>query len=360
MADLTPAPSLPPFPADSALDIADLYVRHVLGVPDDVDPSEIEALALSRFPSTTWETPPTEEQTPDGRRALPGSLRVSRHTVITGPYAPRTEDGRDRGFDRGVDMVYDVQCPRERGPAPYRGGGDRDGLARVFAEGLPIREEWRLSSWLVAVARRLGGSVRFAVADGVTTHVTPDPAVSVDVTVYSGVWLDPEAAERVCRQANAGARLASTGIPWEGPPATTGVVPALPDSPLTPAQLKAIHERADAVDVAALRDPAPLTGYAVEVDLGRDGLVSVEVGGVESVPLVLRGAPWAQNGAISYLVRWTPEDLVDWQREVPSFGLKVSRTRAAGVVAQLARAVYAAVGGEVADQDEFLMDPEDV
>lgn len=364
-----PRPELVPLPGSSEHPIADLYVRHLLAVDEDVDPSEIEALALSRFPATRWETPPEVVQTKAGRgsrgsevhdRLVPGTLRTSRHTTISGPYAPASDDGTALGFDGPVGMVYEVLCPRERGAAPFQGGGDRDGLARVYSEAFPIREEARVASWLVAVARRLCGAVRFDLGATEPRFVVPDPAVSVDLTVYSDVWLSPDAALAVCAQADGSARLASTGTPWQGPPQTAGTVPVEPDGPLTPEQLAALHARAEDADIAALTGPRTLSAYAVEVDLGDDGLVSVEVSGVEQLPLVLRGLEWAVDGAIAYQVRWTPEDLVDWQRELPSFEHRVSRTRAAGVVATLTRAVHVAVGGEIVDQDEFLVEPDDV
>ena len=348
-----------PLPGPSDVPGADLYARHLLGVGDDVDPSEVETLALARFASTAWEVVPVEQRTPRGALLVPGVLRISRHTLIAGPYAPVTEDGVPLGFTPDVQMVFDVVCPRERGAAPYP-GGDRDGLGRVFADGLPVREEWRVASWLVAVGRRLGGSVSFEVAPGTRTRLTPDPAVSVDLTVYSGVWLDPSAAEQVCQSAHAGAHLATAGTQWGGPPETAGTVPAIESSPLTPQDLYELHARADTFDIEALSGPQTLTSYGVEIDLGKDGVVAVEVGGVETTPLVLRGLDWAASGAVTYEVRWSPPDLVDWQREIPSFDHRLSRTRATGVVAQLARAIFTAVGGEIADQDDFLLDPEDV
>ena len=348
-----------PLPDTSASPLADLFARHLLGVGDDVDPSEVETLALARFGSTAWEVPPAEQRTAHGALLVPGVLRISRHTVIAGPYAPVAEDGTPLGFNPDVQMVFDVACPRERGAAPSV-GGDRDGLGRVFADGLPVREEWRVASWLVAVGRRLGGSVSFEVAPGARTRLTPDPAVSVDLTVYSGVWLDPAAAERVCQGAHAGARLATAGTQWGGPPDTVGTVPAIESSTLTPEELYELHARADTFDIEALTGPQTLTSYGVEVDLGKDGIVAVEVGGVDTTPLVLRGLDWAASGAVTYEVRWSPPDLVDWQREIPSFDHRLARTRATGVVAQLARAIFAAVGGEIADQDDFLVDPEDV
>ena len=87
---------------------------------------------------------------------------------------------------------------------------------------------------------------------------------------------------------------------------------------------------------------------------------SVEVSGVEQLPLVLRGLEWAVDGAIAYQVRWTPDDLVDWQREVPSSDHRAARARAVDVVTALARAVHGAVGGEVVDQDEFLVEPDEI
>ncbi|SDB91556.1 hypothetical protein SAMN05216410_0894 [Sanguibacter gelidistatuariae] len=350
---------LTPLPSVSALPIADLYARHLLGVSDDVEPSEVETLALARFAAAAWEVPPVEERTATGGRLLPGMLRISRHILLSGPYAPLDEHGSSLGFTPDVEMVYDVVCPRERGAAPHP-GGDQDGLGRVFADALPVRGEWRVASWLVAVGRRLGGSLFFEVTPGVRSMMSPDPAVSVDLTVYSDVWLDPAAAERVCQDAHAGARLASSGEPWGGPPPSTGLVPAIENSDLTPDQLYALHARADAFDIEALSTPQTLSSYGVQVDLGKDGIVSVEVGGIEKPPVVLRGLDWAEHGAVTYEVRWTPVDLVDWQREIPSFDHRLARTRATGVVAQLARAIFAAVGGEVADQDDFLVDPEDV
>lgn len=353
-------PTLQPLPAGSAHPIADLYVRHLLAVEDDVDPAEVEALAMSRFPATRWETPPEVSHAKGVDRLVPGTLRTSRHTTISGPYAPQSSDGSDLGFDGPVGMVYEVLCPRERGAAPYPGGGDRDGLARVYSEAFPIREEARVAAWLVAVARRLCGAVRFDLGDTGPRFVTPDPAVSVDLTVFSDVWLSPDAALAVCSAADAGARLSSTGTPWQGPPPTAGTVPVESDGPLTPEQLAALHARAEDVDVAALSGPQTLSAYGVEVDLGDGGTVSVEVSGVEQLPLVLRGLEWAVDGAIAYQVRWTPDDLVDWQREVPSSDHRAARARAVDVVTALARAVHGAVGGEVVDQDEFLVEPDEI
>ena len=114
------------------------------------------------------------------------------------------------------------------------------------------------------------------------------------------------------------------------------------------------------IDIAALTSGKILDGYGLVIDMGLDGLVAVEVGGEEQLPLLLRSLPWAAQGAVAYRVRWEPRDLVESQTEVPSFELRIARKRAAELVATVTRAIYAAVGGEIADEADFLLDPQDV
>ena len=103
-----------------------------------------------------------------------------------------------------------------------------------------------------------------------------------------------------------------------------------------------------------------LDGYGLIVDLDVDGIVSVEISGEEKLPRLLRGLPWAEQGAVRYWVHWEPQDLVESQREFPSMELRVARKRAAELVVRLAGAVHTAAGGEIADEDGFLVDPTDL
>ena len=125
--------------------------------------------------------------------------------------------------------------------------------------------------------------------------------------------------------------------------------------------MKAIlHERAAAQDERTLAEPPPMTGYGLLVDMDLDGLVALEIGGETRVPTVLGSIPWAAQGAVAYRVRWEPRDLVESQQEQPSLDHQVARKRAAQVVAQVVRTLHDAVGGEIADEAEFLVDPEDL
>lgn len=337
--------------------------RHVLALPGDVEIDEVETLALSRFAGTRWELAPdgVEPPLPVPRAApgAPGVLRTSRHTTLTGPYAP------PQSYSSEIAMVFDVVCPRERGEPPYHGGGDRDGTGRAFPRGLPRREEERVVAWAVAACRRLGGALRLDVGDpaadsGAGVLLTPDPAAAVDLCLYSDVWLDPNAAQALVARVHPRTTLATEGVSWQGPPQGISELPLYHGEKLAGERRREIHAAADDFDIEALTTASVLDGYGLLIDLGMDGIVAVEVGGEEQLPLLLRGLPWTARGAVAYRVRWEPPDLVDSQRESPSMEHRVARGRAAELVAQVVRALYGATGGEVADEADFLLDPDDL
>lgn len=355
--------------------------RHLLAVPGDVAVDELEVLAMSRFAATRWDLTPAgilpgdvagAPQGPRAKGATPGILRVSRHATVTGPYAPRG-DGFDAGLPPGTEMVFDVVCHRERGAPPFS-IGDRDGVGRAFPQGLPEREEARLVTWLVAVARRLNGSLRVDVGGlweqtstpgtgprpGTGVVLTPDPDAAVDMSVYSGVWLEPEASLATVRPLHPRTRLETEGREWGGPPAGIADRPLYPGEKMDPEHRKKLHAAAEAFDIAALQAPQVLHGYGLLIELGVDGIVAVEVSGEEHLPPVLRGLPWTADGAVRYRVHWEPPDQLEANQEQPGMGHRVARKRAAELVTRIAAALHRAVGGEIADEDEFLVDPADL
>lgn len=420
-----------PLPTDSApLGGSTTQVTHLLALSDYLDPSDIEFLFQCRESRATWETLPQELVDGDVVEIVPGTIRLSPHAVLHGPYSPlvlapesdseyvAVETGAvtidsqglmlDTGvlhldqnllakgpstqphpadFPLGATMVWALTCVRARGEEPFP-AGDHDGLARVFAEGMPIRDELRQVTSLVAVARYLEGSVHFdalggngakglgadaagvsGVASGAGASgasgagagatenryrtVVPDPAANVDLTVYSDVWLDPQAALRLAHLVAPTAQFMPTEVEWAGP-----VVEELEaDSPLSPELVAEIHEFADRADKEALETPQEHTAYGLVYEAAKGDIIAVEVAGSTELPPILENIEWAQDGVIEYRLTWVPSDLEDWQREIPSFELRQRRTRAIAIVRALAKSVYSATAGEVVDQDGFLCDP---
>ena len=329
--------------------------HYLLALPDGVTADEVDVLTVSRFPGTTWQVPPRSAGPGTTARPSPGVLRLSRHTTLTGPYGLRPGDALSLGLPATTAAVFDVTTPRERGERPYP-GGDRDGLKRVFPDGMPVREEERVVLWLVSTARRLRASIRTGDAGVV---LTPDPDAIIDLTVFSDVWLEPDEALRIVQRAVPRARLALDGVDWQGPA-------PLPDELRPPVDVLGdeerarLHAEADAYDMAALSAPDQVDGYAIVADLVMDGFVALEVGDEDTLPPILRGLPWTEHGAVAYRVRWTPPDPDELELEKPSHAHRIARGRAARRVNALAKALQSAVGGEIADADDFLVDAGDL
>ncbi|MBC7292164.1 MAG: hypothetical protein H5T83_12625 [Actinotalea sp.] len=357
-------------------DDPDVVGHHLLLLPADVGHDEVEVLAASRFPHARWETvPSTVAPRSAGARGLrapeppPGVLRLSRHSTLVGPFTLSTLAAAALGVPTSAGVAYRLQAPVERGAAPLPGGGDRDGLRRAFPDGLPVRDEERTLGWLLAAARRLGGAVRTAgptaahtrtEASPTATVLVPDPAAAVDLTVWSDVWLEPEAALAVMRRAVPRAYLNLPAPSWGGPPPGTGTRAVPGGDALDEAQRRALHAAADERDIATLTQPPPMTAYGCLADLELDGILALEVSGETRLPPVIAAVPWAERGAVAYRVHWEPPDVEELHAERPSLPHKVARGRALPLVAAVARAVHTAVGGEVTDEMEFVVDPADL
>jgi hypothetical protein len=343
------------------LDPAAAHGAHLLALPDGIAPEEVEVLAVSRFPHARWERgPQADPQHP--QRDVPGVLRLSRVSTLEGPFHVEPESRGALGLPVAAALAYGLPAPRERAAAPFRGAGDRDGMARAFAAGMPVRDELRVTTWLVAAARRLGGAVRCAGAPGDPTGgaiLVPDPAAAVDLTLWSDIWLEPMAALVVTRRAVPRAHL-EVGRAWQGPPEGTGTIPVIGAEDLDPRERAALHAHAEARDVEVLSAPPVRTAFGLLAELGLDGKLSVRVGGEEDLPVVLADLPWAHDGAIAYRVAWEPDDLRDRESERPPMEHRIARRRVASLVDAVARELHAAVGGEITDEMGFLVDPADL
>ncbi len=359
--------------------------RHLLALPGGIGPDEVEVLAASRFLNARWE--PSSVEVPAQRkpltaafgiRALSSSgapparvLRLTRHSSLTGPYAVTTEDVVGLGLPVATTHVFDVGAPVERGPRPYP-GGDRYGLKRAFPDGTPVREEERVLLWLVACARRLGGSVRVGETGAI---LTPDMESAIDLTVFTDRWVEPGDALAMVQRVAPRARISAPERPWTGPmvdfestatfgiaePGGAGLRSALErHGVLDPEERRRLMAEAAAFDEMMLAAPSSAESFGVIVPLDVDGLIAVEVGEESDLPPLLRGLPWAAGGAVAYRVRWEPPAIEDLEVERPPLEHRVARGRASSLVQTIARSVHSAVGGEIADEADFLIDPADL
>lgn len=330
-----------------AVDDEGVRSRHLLALPAGPDADDLGVLAASRFPAARWESA--------GRLTGLRALRLGRLSRLVGPYPLPDGGAVALGLPLTSTVAWTLDCPVERGDPPWP-GGDRNGLKRAFPDGMPVREEERAVQWLVAAARRLGGSLRIGRTGSV---LTPDPGALVDLALFSDRWLEPDEALATVRRAVRRARPSGSGSRWTGP---VEAVDAQLRAHLARFGVRDERERSRLAAEAAAFDswmqshPQPEHGYGVEADLDLDGIVAVEVTGQDEVPLVLATQPWVRQGVVVYRVHWEPAELTDLEAERPSLAHRVARGRAAPQVRGVARVLQAVVGGAVLDEAEFPVD----
>jgi hypothetical protein len=282
----------------------------------------IEVLARAWFPEAGWVSEPSSG--PAGRPMVgarfrgvvpddvrrPGMLRLTEGVEVVGPFVVDSPGVRALGLASSAAEGWAVRVLH---PVRGRAAGvreDRDGLGRVFAAGLPDDLELRVVRWVVAAARKSGGSVAL---DG--AHVlTPDPARGVDLTLYSAHGLAPEAALGVLRTIVPGA-------------AVTEVV-----------------ERADRLVDITLEG---LTTY--------DGGVRVGVQKVDRVPAALAAFDWREYGLFAYRLAWVPTDPYELDVEEPSGLHRLAQARMRAAIARLAAVLQGRVQGVLVDDDGFAV-----
>ncbi len=381
---------LPPLDPDDPV----VRTRHLLALPPNVVPDELEVLAVSRFGRASWEQETPEAKPRTGilpavtaalgiRKVAPtmARLRLGRRTALVGPYRLTTTSAVALGLPASADTAWLAEGPRERGEPPFPGTGDREGLARAFPEGLPIREEERVVLWLIAAARRLGGAVR---VNDSSVVLTPDPDGAVDLALLTTRWPSAQEVLAQVRKAAPRARLAGDGYDhsWSFDPLTTGTAqPALTERqgrhlrgarPLRTGQAardlfgrhnsderrrEALRAEAEAYE-ELMGEPSDL--YGIEVDLGLDGMIEVVPEPLSEPPIVLRAAPWAAAGVTALRVRWYPHDADELYLERPSTAHRVARGRAVALVNSVTVALWDAFDGEVADESDFLIHVDDL
>ncbi len=323
-----------------ALDADLAFGHHLLALGDDVDPAEVEALAVSWFEGAGW----LNEH----------ALALTDESVLTGPW--RVPDSARPALRLAPDVVqvFLLRCPVLRGSPPPQHLVDPNGLTGAFREGLPQGVEGDALDFLLAAARRLAGAVRIA---GSGAILTPDPDADVNLCVFAPIWLEPDALIAAVRPALPSVRLAMDLEDFT-PPEVPAAPPTTEVEPLADGEREWLHAESRAFDEAALAQPPVLDAYGAVAELGDDGLIEIAVEGEERVPLVLRALDWAEEGVIAYSLRWWPADEEAMYAPTPSRAFRAARGRVRARLEAAALALYAVVGGEITDEVGFLIEPE--
>jgi len=295
---------------------------HLLALPRSrgVARPGIEALATAWFPEAGWVSEPSSgpaERPMAGARfrgvvpddvRRPGVLRLTEGVEVVGPFVVAAPQSLALDLASSVAELWAVRVAhrsRDRLPAEV---DDRDGLARVFAAGLPDDVELRVLRWMVAAARKVGGTL---FVDG-AVPLAPEPAAAVDLTLYSAQALTPDAALGSLQTVVPGARV-----------------------------------------VEVVERPDRLVDYALDGETAYDGALRVVVRKVDVVPAVLGALDWREYGPFAYRMSWVPADPYELEVEEPSGLHLIARSRMRASVARLASVLQGRAAGVLVDDGGF-------
>lgn len=295
---------------------------HLLALPRSrgVARPGIEALAQAWYPEAGWVSEPSSgpaERPMAGARfrgvvpddvRRPGVLRLTEGVEVVGPFVVPAPQSLALDLASSVAELWAVRVAhrsRDRLPAEV---DDRDGLARVFAAGLPDDVELRVVRWMVAAARKVGGTL---FVDG-AVPLAPEPAAAVDLTLYSAQALTPDAALGSLQTVVPGARV-----------------------------------------VEVVERPDRLVDFALDGETAYDGALRVVVRKVDVVPAVLGALDWREYGPFAYRMSWVPADSYELEVEEPSGLHLIARSRMRASVARLASVLQGRAAGVLVDDGGF-------
>ena len=303
---------------------------HLLILPSTNGPVTFSKLAAAWFADVVWFREPSRAvaaRRMAGARfrgvtqpdpVTPGVMSLGERHIVTGPFEVGAPSLARLGIFATTAEVYSVA--RSDGARDVRGAvptsyEDRDGIARAFSQALPQGEELRIVQWMVAVARKTGGGV---LADG--RHLlVPDPAASVDLSLYAAHALLPGDVLPMLRSLIATADVSAEQVTSDGSPRYT------------------------------------LVGGSAY-----DGSLVVDVQHVDRVPRALGSLDWRRYGPFAYRLTWMPADPYELELERASGLHAIARARMRASLARLAATLQSRIGGTLVDEGGFIAAPEEL
>jgi hypothetical protein len=303
---------------------------HILILPSTNGPVAVSELAAAWFSDVAWLREPS--RTSGTRRMagarfrgmaqadtlVPGVMRLGDGHIASGPFEVGGEHLAQLEIPAAKAEAYSVG--RSDGLRDVRGAAptsydDRDGIARVFPHALPQGEELRIVQWMVAAARKTGGGV---LADG-RQPLVPDPAASVNLSLYAAHALMPSDVLPMLRSLIATADVSAEQVTPDGSPRYTLV---------------------------------GSTAY--------DGSLVVDVERVDRVPRALGSLDWRSYGPFAYRMSWMPADAYELELEHASGLHVIARARMRASLARLAVALQSRIAGILVDDGGFIATPEEM
>lgn len=327
----------------------------LLLLPADVEVSEVEALAVSLWEEAGW--------------LAPGQMQLLPGVKLVGPWRLGEAGRKALGLPTYMALGFEVEVssPRRSRALPDELRGVNR-LADAFSAGSPLGNELVALEGLVAICRRLGAWLRVAPGQAgpstPATLIAPEADSAVNLSLYAPGWLASKNLIQMLtpllgQVSDHYAGPVKTRAPRQEYQATRQLDQYLLNE-LGAAELARLAAEAQAFDQNSLQllagQETEYAPYALYASVGHSSQLMLSVQAVTSVPQALRWEPWAKDTCVNYQLIWldSPEGtgrLTRAQRQ--------ERLRVINRFELVARALTQVVGGEVLDQDGFLLNWED-
>lgn len=312
--------------------------------PAEVTPEEVEALAVSLWEDAGW--------------VAPGRLRLTGQAELHGPFRLDQAAREMLQLPAHSRIAFRLDCPQQRSGALAEELRGIDLLTDAFAASEPSGLEYEALSGVLAMCRRLGGSLRVdpgnRAKDSAAQLLSPDADSAVNLTVYSPYWIKKDSLQKLLTPV-LGELSSNPGAPE--PPTRSQQrlkreAEALVTSQLGEEKLAWIAAEAAAFDKeigSQLNNSEAFALYG-SLGVGADFFIGVEAG--LQVPLSLRFHPNHGKPFALYQLQWLGQP--QGNRRLTRVE-RVARMKVIHAFEDAARLIAQLAAGTVVDEDSFLV-----
>lgn len=329
----------------SDLDPSVVAEKHLLVVSSEVDPRELEALAVSIWEDAAW--------------ISPGNLRLTGDVRLSGPWRINKEIRTEIGTPARLEQAWILEVPQVRTKAAPDFLQKTDPVAAAFPDGMPAGQEFEIIQALQRMARRLAGAIRVSPSGAL---IEPDADSAVMINVYAPRWVDEEDLAQLLR-------------PYFPDIVNSQDVDKLPpiDSPerveareklalkidIPENEMARIAEITRAADEKALQEDYVVRGYSLIASAGNKSRIHVTVTPAQYIPSTLRFEQWPQGTAVEYGIQWIPPHIYVDKMLKPGRAVRFERNRVKDQIEMIATLISRSTNGYMLDEDQFLLADED-
>lgn len=312
--------------------------------PAEVTPEEVEALAVSLWEDAGW--------------VAPGRLRLTGQAELNGPFSLEQQTRETLQLPPHSQVAFRLDCPRQRSGELAEDLRGIDLLTDAFAASEPIGLEYEALRGLLAICRRLGGSLRVGPGnsskDSAAQMLSPDPDSAVNLAVYSPYWIEKNALKDLLEPV-LGELNTEPGAP-ERPSRSQQRLKreaeALVTAQLGAEKLAWIAAEAAAFDKEVGSQLSDSNAFALYGSLGSGADFFVGVEASLQVPASLRFHPNHGKPFAIYQLQWLGEP--PGNRRLSRVE-RVARMKVINAFEDAARLLAQVAAGTVVDEDSFLV-----